>query len=345
MNKILEVVIAVVITLLFFVILALFLPSSARVERSIEVGNPITQVYDTLNGFKRYNTWQPWSAVDPNTRFALEGADAGVGSKVLWRSFNNAVGDGSLEIVESEPDAMIRMALDNNWRGKNKTMAFKLEQNAQTNAVSIVWTIDVEYGWDLIGRFAGLYLNGRVGELMNSGLGRLASFIATIPNVDYSQVEVNVADSTPVDYIYLGASVPAAPRQWDEAESLMIAAWDSVDKFVADNKLEVLGPRRRIINVLGEETNDFNLSVPVAPHTMVPTAPIATGRWAGGRVITTQYRGHRVGLQKARDMLRAYAMTHGFEYERELSGLWEEWLPETDPENPQYLTNVYLPIR
>ena len=348
MTRILELIIAVVITIAFFLLIGLFLPSHARVERDVELGNPVSQVYDMLNNFKRWNSWQPWYSLDTRASYQLEGNEYGTGAKVRWNSFlNKQVGQGSLEIVESEPEALIRMSLDNNWRGQNpKDMTFRLEHNAQTNAVTVKWAIDVEYGWDIIGRYAGLYLNGRQGELMNEGLGRLANLMATIPNVDYSQTEVTLVDVAPADLIYIGEGVPAAPREWDAAAEKMEIAWTEVEAFIQKNNLQPLGPRVRVINVLGEEDNDFNLAVAVAPHTATPTGNVRLGNRFGGRAITTEYRGHRVGLNKARDMLKAYAITHGYEFDRDLTGLWEEWVPQSEEEEGfESLTKLYLPIQ
>jgi hypothetical protein len=345
MIRLVELLISAVLTVVLFVIIGLFLPDHAHVERKLELGNPITQTYDILNGFKRYNLWQPWALLDQRQTYAFEGPEYGVGAKMGWNSVLNAqVGQGSLEVVESVPDEKVVMALENNWRGRNKTFTFSLDQNPQTNAVTLTWAIDVDYGWDLLGRYAGLYLNGRVGELMNEGLGRLATIMATIPNVDYSQAEIQIVDAAPMDSLYVSVGVPAAPRLWDEAEVKMEAGWTEIENFVKRNKLQQLGPRRRTIYVLGEENHEFDLAIPVAPHTAPVVGNIRVGRTYGGKALTTQYRGHRVGLNKARDMLKAYAMTHGYRFDRDLVGLYEEWIDETT-EIGDPITTLYLPIQ
>jgi uncharacterized protein YndB with AHSA1/START domain len=344
MYRILEFVIAAVLTVLLFVVIALFLPSSASVERRIELSNPTTQVYDALNHFKLYNSWQPWAANDNLTRYSVEGPEFGIGSKFNWDSpFNRDVGTGTLEIVQSDPDERIVMALTNDWRGHDKTQSFILEPDTKTNSVLLRWVIDVEYGWDLIGRFAGLYLNGRVGESMNGGLGRFAALMSQVPNVDYSQVEVSVVDVPPADLIYVGETAPAAPRQWDEAEAKLDAAWAEGEAFAKRNNLVVVGDKRRIINVLGEENNDFNLAWVVEPNAAQAAGRVQVGKGYAGRALATEYRGHRVGLGKARDMLRAYAMTHGYQYDRDLRGLWEEWPPQNE-ETGELTTRLYLPF-
>lgn len=346
MTRILELIISAVIVALLFLAIGLFLPDHARVERKIELSNPTTQVYDFLNHFKRYNQWQPWASIDPRAQYTLEGPEYGVGAKINWKSWNKVIGEGSLTIDESEPEALLRMGLDNNWRGSDKTFTFTIDQNVQTNAVTLVWALDVDYGWDILGRYAGLYLNGRVGELMNDGLAKIASIMATVPNVDYSQVEVSLVDVQQTDFVFVGLGVPAAPRLWGEAEVKMDDAWNEIATFISKNKLEALGPKRRIINVLGEENNDVNVGFPIAPPPpeLVTTGNVRLGKTYFGRALTTQYRGHRVGLAKPRDMLRAYALTHGLDFDRDMIGSWEEWLPDEELTG-QPMTNLVLPIK
>lgn len=345
MTRILEFVISIAIVVVLFLGIGLLLPSHARVERKVELGNPMVQVYDTLNSMKQFNIWQPWLAMDKLAKYSVEGPEFGVGSKVRWNSFlNKQLGTGTAEIVESEPDELIKMSIDNNWRGHNKTWTMFFEQSTQTNAVTVRWVVDVDYGWDIMGRYAGLYLNGRVGELMNEGLGRLASFMATVPNADYSQVEITIVDVAPVDWAFVGVSVPAAPRQWDEAEVKMTEANAEVAQFISRNKLEALGPARRYINVLGEETNDFSMGFPVAPNTAASTGRVQQAPFYAGRALTTEYRGHRVGLAKPRDMLKAYGLTHGYSFDRDFGGSWEEWLPEAE-DGSGTSTKLFVPFR
>lgn len=343
MNRIIEFVISIVIVILLFILVGVFLPSHAHVERSVELANPMSQVYDMLNGFKRYNAWQPWAAVDPRAQYMREGPDFGVGAKIKWTSWEKRVGNGQLEIVDSQPGKSIKMALVNDWRGENKSFTLNLETNSQTNATTVTWMVDVDYGWNLFGRYAGLYLNGSVGELMASGLTSLSNMMATFPNVDYSQVEIQLVDATPTTLLSIGDGVPAAPRKWDEAAAVMEKDWAEIEALLKRNKAEPAGPRRRIINVLGEENNDFNFAIPVA-RTDIPLAGrVKQTESYGGKAITTTFHGHRVGLIKPRDMLKAYALAHGYRFKSELEGLWEEWLPTPD-EAGQDVTNVVLPI-
>lgn len=343
MTRIIEFAISIVFVILLFILVGVFLPGHAHVERSVELANPISQVYDVLNGFKRWNTWQPWAVIDPHATYTREGPDFGVGSRIKWSSWEKRVGNGSLEIVDSQPGKSIKMAMTNDWRGENKSYTISFETNPQTNATTVTWAADVDYGWNLFGRYAGLYLNGDVGETMATGLSRLSNLMATFPNVDYSQVEIQLVDVTPVNLLSIGDGVIAAPRKWDEAMVVMEKDWAEIEALMKKNKVDAAGPRRRIINVLGEENNDFTFAVPVAKPDVPVTGRVKESQSYGGKAITTVFHGPRVALVKPRDMLKAYAMSHGYRFNGELEGLWEDWAPTPD-EAGQDVTNLFLPI-
>jgi hypothetical protein len=343
MSRFFELILSVLIVVVLFVVVGLVLPSHAHVERSAELANPVSQVFDVLNGFRRYNTWQPWAGIDPHATYTREGPDFGVGARLNWSSFEKQVGKGSLEISESTAPSVIKLALSNDWYGTNKTFAYKLETNPQTRASNVIWSLDVDYGWDLFGRYAGLYLNGSVGELMSSGLGRLSNLLATMPIYDYSQVEIQLVDVPPADLLFVGAGVPAAPRKWEEAETAMSKAWTEVEAFIKKNRLAATGPNRRITNVLGEDNNDYNLAIPVNNGDVNATGNVHAVKGYAGKALMTEFHGNRVAMVKPRDMLKAYAMTHGYRFNGDMEGTWEDWLPESDA-NGESVTRIYLPV-
>lgn len=345
MYRILEVAIAILLTVLLFVIIALFLPASQRVERSIELTNPISQISDALKHFRLFTRWQQLTAQDPKALFRLEGAEFGEGAKISWTSSRPEVGNGSFTITEVIPEESIRMAMQNGWRGHNKRSTFKMEFNPQTNATTLRWIIEVDYGWDLIGRFAGLYLNGEIGDLVYRSLGRFRQLMSQIPQVDYSQVDIRLEQLPETPLLYVGVTTPAEPRLWDDAELKLDEGWREVAAFMSRNDIEATGPRRLIVNVLGEQNNDFSAAYPVAEAPASTTGNVRVGTAPAGPAIMATARGHRVGTSRTRDMLRAYAMTHGYDFNRDLVGLYEEWR-EPDPADPMQapLTTVVLPL-
>ncbi len=57
----------------------------------------------------------------------------------------------------------------------------------------------MKYGFDLFGRYAGLYVSRQIGDDIKMGLSRMANMLATVPNVDYRTPEAPLTDLGIVD--------------------------------------------------------------------------------------------------------------------------------------------------
>jgi hypothetical protein len=86
-------------------------PSEFRVSRSARMAAPPAAVFAQVNDFHNWQEWSPWTKVDPNAKGTFEGPTSGTGAKFYW-SGNHEVGEGSMTIVESRPDELIRIRLD-----------------------------------------------------------------------------------------------------------------------------------------------------------------------------------------------------------------------------------------
>ncbi len=341
MSRLLELLIAFVIVLALFLGFALFLPSHGRVERRAEIPNPPSQVFDFLNQHRKHTEWSSWAGLDKFAKWKLEGESEGQGARIAWTSFEKSLGNGSIEIVKSVPNEELVYKLENNWSGTEKTSTFKLEQNPKTNATELTWSIDVNYGWNLFARFAGLYLNGGVGEFMSSGLNKMTNLMSTFPVSDYSQYQVEMLDLPERDFLYIGKSISAKPSQWRESEEAIYQAVTDINAVISANALTASGLPLASVNVLGEENHDINVGVPIATGSVVtPTGDIRLGKLPATKAIKVIYPKSRSTLHKARELAKAYAMAHGYEFNFDLSGIQEE----IDNTGTGLITNVYLPI-
>ena len=88
----------------FIVLLAvvgIFLPSSAHVQREIEIAAPAASVFALLNDFNQMNKWSRWMDTDSNALITISGPSRGVGATMAWDG--QIMGKGSQTIVESVP--------------------------------------------------------------------------------------------------------------------------------------------------------------------------------------------------------------------------------------------------
>ena len=96
---------------LAIIVLAVKQPEKTVVTRSAEMEAPPERVHELVNHLQRWGEWSPWARKDPNQRIAFEGPEAGVGAAFSWAG-NNQVGEGRIEIVESEPGERVKIRLD-----------------------------------------------------------------------------------------------------------------------------------------------------------------------------------------------------------------------------------------
>ena len=88
------------------------LPSQAVVTRSTEIAAPPEKVFALVSDLRRFNEFSPWAELDPNTTYAFEGPETGVGQTMSWSSDNTNVGSGSQTIFEYQPPTHVASELD-----------------------------------------------------------------------------------------------------------------------------------------------------------------------------------------------------------------------------------------
>jgi hypothetical protein len=272
MIRFLELLAAIIIVAVVYVAAGVFIADKRHVEHSMETNHPVRQVFDTLNGFRRFAAWHPLRQHDPRIVYTLEGPKNGVGAKINYVSKDKRIGSGSFEIVESVQDEYVVYRVENETYGFNKIARFDL--TAKDKTVEIEWSYDVEYGWDLRGRYAGLYVKRNVGDDIRSGLSNLVGLIATMPNFDYKQLAIEHTIVEPQHVIYVSTS---SDRNITAVETAMLTALFAARKAATDNGLVEVGPPRLITSSFGSDKYEFDVAIPVdRPAADAPAAAIET---------------------------------------------------------------------
>lgn len=151
---------------------SLLLPDRAQVERSITIDRAPAEVFAELDSFEHFNAWSPWAAHDPDARYTFEGPTSGVGARMRWVG-NQAVGSGSQEILESDPNRRIVVALD--FGGHQATGTYLLEP--QGEATTLTWRFEVDHGYNPLSRWMGLLYERMIGPDYERGLQQLKAVL------------------------------------------------------------------------------------------------------------------------------------------------------------------------
>lgn len=260
MIRIVEVLVALLIVFVLAVVVGVLLPSHGHVERTVEVSSPLRQVYDSVNTFRRYPQWTGMRNFDPNVQMTLAGPEAGPGAKVEWTSTSPKLGAGNLEIVSSEQDSKVDIKIDNDWAGENKTYTVSLLPQANGKTVKINVAYDVDYGWNLMWRFAGMYINGDPSSLIQSSLNNLSAMLAGFPNTDYKDQDIRVVEVVGKPMLLVQTR---APRTLDDVSISTETALNEIHATMTKIGLEAAGPITTITTNWGEEEYEFIVGVPV----------------------------------------------------------------------------------
>jgi effector-binding domain-containing protein len=355
MIRFFEFLISLLVVVVLFVLIGLFLPSKRIYSYSIETNRPMSTVNDLLNGFSRFNDWNPLLRYDSRATSEISGPELGVGAKFSYHSKDKIIGDGSWEIIESEPGEKIKYQLTGPSYGDEKSMTFRFDRTGQRNQnVKITQEYRVNYGWDLIGRYAGLYVSRNVGDEVKRGLDKFSALLATIPKFDYSQHPgvFSIVELPKQDVLLVSTT---SKRSNEEIAIAMQNQNSWIKKVMEANDLIAVGPMRIVTSDFTAETYAFDVVQVVARNTDPEGAPagekmslrlegpVIYDQIPARKVAMTTYTGPSPGLPRVRDLLRAWAMTHGHTtqdrpYEEYLGGI-----PSMLNEDAQF--NIYWPLK
>jgi hypothetical protein len=325
MTRLLEILISLAIVAVLFVVVALILPSSRHLSEDIETNRKMTIVYDTLNSPRRLKDWNPIALRDPKMQWQFSGPDTGVGATASYKSA--VVGDGSWKITRSEPGKLVEYAVTDNSSGTNKKVTFLLKPTGRNNRnVQITQTYDVDYGFDIMGRYRGMYVSRNVGDVVKVGLNKLTNMLAGVPNYDYSDFgkdnpdyAAKIVDMPAENLLFASAAVA---RDNDKIQQAMQNNLQWINKVIAGNGLESAGPMRVITTEFAADAYSFDVAIPVrangatdasAPISPKLEGPVQVAHNDASRAVAAGFKGHMASLPQKRDALRAWAMTHGYE--------------------------------
>lgn len=324
----------------FFVLLAvigILLPSTAHVQREIEIEAPAASVFALLNDFNQVNKWSPWVDTDPNALFTITGPPRGVGASIAWDG--RTLGKGSQTIVESVPFSRLVTRLDLGSQG-SAVATFDLSKSA--TGTQVVWSFDNDFGFNLPGRYFGLLLDGIVGPDYENGLINLKSMAERLPAADFGDIEIEHRTVEATDIAYLPtSSVP-------EAKAISGALGDAYFKllnFIDKHELREAGAPMSIGGDFNGSELQFTAAIPIrglGEDLPANASGVRVGRSYAGKVIRVKHTGSYRTLGRTHDKIAAYLAALGI---RRNGDAWESYVSDpTRVEESELLTYVYYPV-
>ncbi len=146
-------------------------PSSAHVERSAVIDAKPGQLYSLIASNKGYQTFNPYKSSDPDLKIELKGPEHGVGSGF---AFNGKDGKGTQFVASVVENRKVHMKIDLGAMGQ-PTQTFDLKP--VDGGTEVTWSMDMDFGWNPIGRVMGLFMDGMMGKTFEQGLNNLSGAV------------------------------------------------------------------------------------------------------------------------------------------------------------------------
>lgn len=169
----------VVVAVAVFVVLVLKQPDEFRVTRSLAMKATPATVFAQVNNLRNWQAWSPWAKLDPTAKTEFSGPVEGKDAAMSWDG-NNKVGKGTMTIVDSQSDKLVKFKLDF-LKPMQATNYAEFSFTPQGDQTLVSWTM---YGTsNFIGKAMSVLFNCEkmVGSQFDQGLADLKTIVEAKP--------------------------------------------------------------------------------------------------------------------------------------------------------------------
>jgi hypothetical protein len=155
------------------IVVGAFLPSAYMVERKLLIEAPVAAIHPLIDDLEQWPRWSPWKDGDPSLVVTIPGQKAGAGAHQTW------VGDqgkGELTLTASAPDSGVEydMVFDDAFHAQGA-----LGYAPNGNTTEVTWAMKGDNGWNIMGRYFGLFMDTMIGPMFDAGLSKLKAAAET----------------------------------------------------------------------------------------------------------------------------------------------------------------------
>ena len=176
--------------LLFFVIaiiavttiLSFFLPTSQKIERSIIINTPASNIYNQLIKLENFNKFSVWSQQDSTAIYTLAGTDGTIGASSSWKGSPEISGEGKIEITALDPNRKVvhQLNFTQPKKGTAESVFLLNETNKATTTVTWAFNMATPRPWNIFNLFYSQ--DKQMGKDFEDGLAALKTMIELSDN-------------------------------------------------------------------------------------------------------------------------------------------------------------------
>lgn len=278
----------ILLILLFFIIIviitSLFLPSSFSLERKVVVDTDIEQIFKQVSNLKNWKNWSAWAKKDPQVYLDESNYSSPSdieGASFNWDSSNDEVGSGSLTTTKIIPNKQIENKIDFGMAESLNNFSFK----EVDGGVEVVWAMKIDFGFNPISKFYGLFLEGKVLPDIELGLQQLKTFSEDLPKIHRVEVEKKFIKK-PQFYLSIRDTVSQ-----QEMNNIHGKVYAQINQFMDKNNIVSNEPPLVIYHFWSDSIIDIELGIPLIDSVVAQSALIKLKKIESGNVITAIHYG------------------------------------------------------
>ena len=171
--KPLKIIVGVLVALaIIYSILCFIGPKGTDISRDTTIDAPADIIFSNLSDISKWEEWGTWYEQDPDMQISYSPNKMGIGAKSTWKS--ETLGNGSQEIIEVKPKALIKTKLlFDDWEG-HSIADIILTENADQKT-KVTWTLkgDRDFPFFMRGMMQLINFEGMIQNDYDTGLANL----------------------------------------------------------------------------------------------------------------------------------------------------------------------------
>lgn len=336
MNIFKRIVIIVTLFLLLAGIVSLFLPSKFQLEKRVTINADIQQIFKQVEDLKNWKNWSPWALKDESVYLNEAGyssPSSGVGATFTWNSENENVGSVTLKIDGVENNRSIKTTTDLEFAQHNDVWTFTKTEDG----VEVVWATKIDFGFNPVSKFFGLFLEDEIAPDYELGLERLKKYAENLPKIH--QVEVTQKQIEQQWFLSIRDSVSQ-----NEMNNIHGKLYAQINRYMDQNEIEIKGSPLVIYHFWSDTLTDIEAGIPIADSVEVVDEKIRLNKTDSGKVVTATHYGSYERIPET-----YFGINEWMRKNKVLvtGAPWEVYItdPSKEPNQEKWETAIYFPIK
>lgn len=331
MKAIKKILVVLIILVAVILIVAAFLPSEVKVERSLLIKASSEAISAKITNLHSWDEWSPWKDRDSAAKYTYNDT-VGVGGWMDWAG--TIVGEGKLSITKVTSDSVqYFLAFREPFQSEsNGSFSF-----VKTDSGTIVTWIDAsELSWP-IGRIVGLFMNfdEMMGPDFEKGLEKLKKATENTNQYTYTVQEKEVTEMT--------IATIRNKVNMGEIGNVLGQSYGAIQAYIAKTGAKCIGAPMAITLAWDSLSWDFEAAIPIDKE-IKGNDQIQVKKSFAGKVLFVEYKGAYDKTYQAYIDLENYKKEKGY---ADAGGPWEVYItdPMAEPDTSKWITEIYFPVK